>query len=154
MLIRPWYSNDIITCATIARQASDVQAWNQAAYEQSFIAGDWGWLAGNEYEHFGCLIARPGVDSVDLLDLQVIPARQRQGVASALITHLLQCCQRQARPQVFIEVRKSNQAAIELYRGYGFAHVGERQSYYQALGAHGAEAALVMAWQPGLHDIN
>jgi len=45
--------------------------------------------------------------------------------------------------QIFLEVRPSNDAAIELYRSAGFGQIGIRPSYYQAPG--GREDAVVLA---------
>jgi ribosomal-protein-alanine N-acetyltransferase len=43
---------------------------------------------------------------------------------------------------VFLEVRPSNPAAIRLYQSHGFAQIGVRRGYYQAL--DGREDAVVL----------
>jgi len=74
-----------------------------------------------------------------LMDIAVDPLRQRRGIATALITSLLQ---RLPGPheQVTLEVRPSNEAAIRLYEGFGFKAAGVRRRYYQDNG----EDALIM----------
>ena len=47
---------------------------------------------------------------------------------------------------VFLEVRSSNEAALELYRALGFAESGRRKGYY----ADPPEDALVFRIQLGL----
>ena len=44
--------------------------------------------------------------------------------------------------QIMLEVRKSNHAAISIYRAHGFIDVGERKYYYPA-GA-GREDAVIL----------
>jgi len=46
----------------------------------------------------------------------------------------------------FLEVNRSNEAAVRLYRSLGFVVVGERQRYYSEA-ASGDTSALVMRLQ-------
>ena len=57
---------------------------------------------------------------------------RRQGIASALITALLQRAQERKLSFVTLEVRASNAPAIVLYENLGFAPVGRRKGYYDA----------------------
>ena len=51
-------------------------------------------------------------------------------MASGLLAHLLVHSIRINSFQVFLEVRPSNTAALELYKKFDFAHVGKRRGYY------------------------
>jgi ribosomal-protein-alanine N-acetyltransferase len=44
----------------------------------------------------------------------------------------------------FLEVRESNEAAVALYKGYGFQPIGRRRNYYD----HPREDAIVMRKTP------
>ena len=39
------------------------------------------------------------------------------------------------RAPIFLEVRVGNDPAIEMYKAYGFVHLGIRRNYYQPSGA-------------------
>jgi ribosomal-protein-alanine N-acetyltransferase len=79
-----------------------------------------------------------------LMDIAVEPTRRREGIASTLITALLD---RLPGPdeQVTLEVRPSNDGGIRLYERFGFKAAGIRRRYYQDNG----EDALIMWRTPG-----
>ena len=74
-----------------------------------------------------------------LMNISVDPDRRRQGIASALLTSLIE---RIGDPtsQLTLEVRPSNEGAIKLYDRFGFRSAGVRRRYY----ADNGEDAIVM----------
>ena len=56
--------------------------------------------------------------------------RRRQGLATALMTHLLAEAAAQGAHRTFLEVRRSNVAAQRLYERLGFAVSAVRRNYY------------------------
>ena len=74
-----------------------------------------------------------------LMNVSVDPRRRREGIASALLTALIE---RIGDPgaQLTLEVRQSNGGAIDLYQRFGFRSAGVRRRYYQDNG----EDALIM----------
>ena len=88
-----------------------------------------------------------------VMNVSVDPGRRRQGIASALIAHLLERID-DPDAQFTLEVRRSNAAALALYAGFGFKAAGVRRRYYMDNG----EDALVMWRTPatlrgGLDDV-
>ena len=79
-----------------------------------------------------------------IMNVAVDPDERRTGVATALLTELLE---RVGDPQAryTLEVRQSNTAAIALYQGFGFRTAGMRRRYYQDNG----EDAVIMWRTPG-----
>jgi ribosomal-protein-alanine N-acetyltransferase len=69
-------------------------------------------------------------DEVHLLNLAVHPSMRRRGLGRALLDHMIAFANRHRCRYVTLEVRRSNQTAIELYRRVGFAPVGIRPRYY------------------------
>lgn len=55
---------------------------------------------------------------------------RRAGVADMLLKKLIQLAEKKALDFLTLEVRKSNEAAIELYTKNGFTKVGERRNFY------------------------
>jgi ribosomal-protein-alanine N-acetyltransferase len=73
-----------------------------------------------------------------LMNVAVEPDRRRQGVASVLIERLFD--QNDPDARYTLEVRTSNQVAIQMYQGFGFHAAGTRRRYYRDTG----EDALIM----------
>jgi ribosomal-protein-alanine N-acetyltransferase len=79
----------------------------------------------------GYVIARHALDEAEILNLGVVPTRQRQGVGRALVQGMLAQLRQWGVATVFLEVRESNSAARRLYGALGFAQVGRRRNYYR-----------------------
>ena len=56
---------------------------------------------------------------------------QRHGLASRLLTHVLDMARAQGADSIFLEVRESNLAARRLYEKWSFVESGRRKQYYQ-----------------------
>jgi ribosomal-protein-alanine N-acetyltransferase len=75
-----------------------------------------------------------------VLDLVVAAHRRREGLARWLLGFALERASRRGAERAFLEVRRSNEAALALYRGLGFRLLTERRDYYRDPG----EDALVL----------
>ena len=74
-----------------------------------------------------------------LMNVAVEPARQRQGIASALLLRLFERADG-PNEQYTLEVRTSNGGAIRMYERFGFRAAGRRRAYYH----DNREDALIM----------
>ena len=74
-----------------------------------------------------------------LMNVAVDPARQRHGIASALLVRLFEQADKPSE-QYTLEVRTSNEGAIRLYERFGFRAAGRRRAYYH----DNREDALIM----------
>lgn len=79
-------------------------------------------------------------DEVHLLNIATHPQRRRRGYARFLMSHLLDFARRHRCRYITLEVRRSNEGALGLYRDYGFEAVGVRPNYY----VEDREDAIVM----------
>jgi ribosomal-protein-alanine N-acetyltransferase len=75
-----------------------------------------------------------------LMNVAVAPERRRSGVATGMISRLLEEAGEGADLPITLEVRVSNRDAIAMYEGLGFRSAGVRPRYYQDNG----EDALIM----------
>lgn len=73
-----------------------------------------------------------------ILNIAVLPALRGRGLAAELLETALKQMRRNMVYEVFLEVRRSNKAAINLYRKFGFKEGFVRKNYY------GDEDAIVM----------
>lgn len=79
-------------------------------------------------------------DELHILNVAVHPGERRHGHAARLLQHILEEASCNKTRVVSLEVRASNQAALALYRRFGFREVGTRPRYY----ADNGEDALLM----------
>lgn len=79
-------------------------------------------------------------DEIHVLNVATDPKERRRGIARDLIAECIAQGSRQGATLATLEVRRSNQAAINLYEAFGFRTVGVRPNYY----ADEGEDALVM----------
>jgi len=79
-------------------------------------------------------------DELHILNVATDPSARRRGHAARLVEHALAAAKLAGCEVLLLEVRRSNTAAIRLYRKYGFRPIGIRANYY----AEEHEDAIVM----------
>jgi [ribosomal protein S18]-alanine N-acetyltransferase len=92
---------------------------------------------------FGCFWAI--LDEAHITLLGIHPDYQRQGLGQLLLVAMLDQARSIEMARSTLEVRASNQGAINLYEKYGFQTVGRRKKYYQDNDEDG-----VIMWRGGL----
>jgi ribosomal-protein-alanine N-acetyltransferase len=97
-------------------------------------------LPGGGRELLGLAIFWIVQDEVHVLNVATAPQHRRRGVARAVMEELLARGRHRRCTLATLEVRRSNEAAIGLYRSLGFRSVGVRPNYY----VDEKEDALVM----------
>lgn len=83
------------------------------------------------------------LDELHMLNVAVLPQERRQGHARRLIEHMLAFARQSSCRVVMLEVRRSNESALAMYRNFGFSSVGVRPGYY----ADNNEDAILMNLQ-------
>jgi [ribosomal protein S18]-alanine N-acetyltransferase len=92
----------------------------------------------------GYLVARIIEDEGEILNIAVAPENRRQGMGAGLLRHALEVLAGKGVTAVFLEVRASNEAAIDLYLNSRFRPIGRRREYYRKP----VEDAMVLRWAP------
>lgn len=69
-------------------------------------------------------------DELHILDVAAVPALRRRGIGSALMARALDYAKEHRVRIVLLELRRSNHAALRLYRSVGFTVLGVRARYY------------------------
>ena len=87
-------------------------------------------------------IVSHALDEAHLLNLCIHPEQRRNGLARLLLEHVVREARVGAANRLFLEVRPSNEAAVDLYKSSGFRTIGRRPGYYPA--DEGREDAMVM----------
>jgi len=78
----------------------------------------------------GFLLARSLFDYLEVLKVGVSPDFQRQGIGTQLMDAAYAEGSRRGCRRCFLEVRKSNQGAIQFYYSHRFKIAGTRLNYY------------------------
>lgn len=142
-IVEPLVSPSEIDVILNVEQASFTHPWTHEMYlaELNNEGVSFFYLARDECHHVVgyCSFWRI-LDELHINNLAVLPERRREGVASALLTRVLQEGVRLGAKRCILEVRQSNDAARHLYEGFGFSRVGVRSNYY----GNPVEDALVL----------
>jgi ribosomal-protein-alanine N-acetyltransferase len=89
-------------------------------------------VAESGAELVGHIMGRTSGEEGEILNLAVLPAHRRKGLARRLLVEAVAVMRGVAVKDAYLEVRESNLAAIQLYRSYGFRPVGLRPGYYRS----------------------
>jgi len=146
MALRPLAEADLERVAAIER-AAFTDPWPRRAFEELLAAphvravaadGADGRLAG--YALFSLVAGE-----AEILNLAVDPSARRRGLGRLLLEGVLGAMRAAGTTAVFLEVRQSNRAAIELYAAAGFRPVSVRKGYYRNPIEHAVTMALQLA---------
>jgi [ribosomal protein S18]-alanine N-acetyltransferase len=102
------------------------------------------WVAREENESSeprAFLLAWLVVDELHVLSVATLPGFRRKGMARALLLRSIDFARERKVRILLLEVRRSNSAAIRLYRSLGFSAVTLRAEYY----ADNSEDAVEMS---------
>ena len=89
------------------------------------------------------------IDEAHITNLAVHPDFRRKGAAKLLLFDALEQCYKEKIKYLTLEVRVSNEGAINLYESFGFKSLGVRKKYYQ----NNNEDALIM-WSENIFSEN
>lgn len=121
--------------------------WSMGIFQDCLRVGYDAWLLTVDERITAFAIMSLAVAECHILNLCVDTKAQRQGYGRRLLSHLLDVAKSRETEYVFLEVRKSNEAALKLYQNFGFKIVGERKDYYKMpkRSAKRREDAIILA---------
>ncbi|MCB9770201.1 MAG: ribosomal protein S18-alanine N-acetyltransferase [Candidatus Omnitrophica bacterium] len=123
------------------------EPWTHDAYAAEFMhvySHTWGWVEGESL--VGYLTGWLVFEEFHIANLAVHPDHRRKGIAQTLLDFTLCWAARNEGRVSLLEVRASNEAAIELYRRNGFESVMTRRNYY----SNPVEDALILRKELGV----
>jgi polysaccharide biosynthesis protein PslH len=131
--IREATEDDLDAIAAIQSSSPEASQWTPVSYLEHDCR-----VAVSHGRVVGFLVARATArEDREILNIAVEPALRRAGIGRILMETVLV----EGRGMAwFLEVRESNEAAINLYKTLGFSAVGRRENYYD----EPVEAAIVM----------
>lgn len=146
---RPQARLDLLTIGQLdsllaVEQRAYTHPWTRGNFIDAMASGYQSQLLMADEHLLGYFVAMMGVDEVHLLNITVNPDFQRQGWARVLLDALALWSRGRSAQWLWLEVRASNQRALDIYRAYGFHRVGDRKRYYPAENGQ-REDAVVMS---------
>ena len=127
--IRILCESDLAQVAEIERLCFG-EPWSEKSLELLLRDANFGLVALCD----GRVAAYVGVISVapegEITNVATHPDFRRRGLASALLEALKKEAAERGIESIFLEVRRSNTAARELYQKQGFEVIGERKGFY------------------------
>lgn len=131
MQIRKWEYKDILRISEIEAECFPQEPWSFQMLASSFETEAFcGILAEDGGEIIGYGGITVAVDEADIDNVAVTEPYRRSGVGTAIIAELVRVAKERGTKKVFLEVRVSNSAAMELYLKNGFKGVYARTRYY------------------------
>ena len=119
--------------------------WTPQNFRDSLRAGYSCWACWGGEGLLGYAVLMLAAGEAHLLNLTIDSPYQKRGHGSRLLRHLVGTARDYGAHVLFLEVRPSNAAGLELYARHGFRRIGVRRDYYPAPG--GRENALVLAME-------
>ena len=131
MLIRDWRYEDILKISELEKEIFSGEAWSYKTLATAFkapaflgvLCEDGGEIAG----YGGVSIA---ADSADIGNIAVAEPYRNSGIGTALLQKLCEKAKERDVEKVFLEVRVSNSAAMQMYLKCGFVGAYARPRYY------------------------
>ncbi|MEM7612559.1 MAG: ribosomal protein S18-alanine N-acetyltransferase [Pseudomonadota bacterium] len=142
-VMRSMTHEDLEAVSRIERQSYGYP-WSDGIFRDCLLAGYQCWLLEQNGEIRAYGISSVAAGEAHILNVCVAPAFRRRGYGLALLTKLIDRARRARVKRVLLEVRPSNLAATQMYKGLGFTTIGRRPEYYKAAN-NTREDALVLA---------
>jgi [ribosomal protein S18]-alanine N-acetyltransferase len=127
--VRSATSSDVPAILAIERLSPSAAHWTLEQYNYLLrngvvlVADEAGDLCG-----FICAKAVAGESEIE--NVVVAPEFLRRGIASQLLSRLIQQARKAKASAISLEVRESNEPARRLYEKHDFRDVGRRRAYY------------------------
>ncbi len=145
ILIRRASREDLEEVLQVERESFDVP-WSKGMFEHEVFREEGLFLVARDRQGLlGYADVIFILEEGHVANLAVKKDRRREGVATLLVLVMIKASMARGIRFFTLEVRRSNQAAINLYHKFGFEIIGERRHYYMD-----GEDALIM-WTEDIH---
>ncbi len=146
--LRPMSVNDLEQVVALEQEAfagGVHNPWSYSLFEDELAQpGRTWWIAHDRGEIIGFAGGMRAGDTLEVLDVAVAPARQREGIARRLVRRIAYDGHVLGAQNITLEVAEGNVAGQALYTSLGFEQVGRRREYY----GKGNDALIMTAELP------
>lgn len=107
--------------------------WSRANFMDSIASGYDAWVVRDPLGDLaGYFLLLYAIDEAHLLDVAVASERQGEGLGRWLLDKASQRAREHGMRSTLLEVRPTNERALQVYKRYGFIEIGRRKGYYPA----------------------
>lgn len=138
--VRGMQLRDVAAVHELAVASPGAAQWPLESYKQLLRLPMLCMVLEEQARILGFVAIRTIGEEAEVLNLAVHASERRRGYASSLLRAGEYEAKKSGAETVFLEVRESNAAAIQLYEEYGFTRTGRRPGYYR----DPDEAAILM----------
>ena len=117
--------------------------WSKGIFQDCLTSSYQFYVYEVDDEIRGYIIFSTVLDEVSLLNICIAPEYQQKGYGRDFLNWLISYVKTQGFKTLYLEVRRSNKSAINLYESIGLNEMGIRENYYPA--KKGKEDALLFA---------
>lgn len=135
--LRPVFETDFPAVLEIERR-SFIDPWPEEAFTDFLCQNSWLLILDGQVA--GYIFYVTAVDEAVIINFAIDPPYLRQNYGQYLLSRTMQMLIDQGVQYFYLDVRRSNEAAIALYLKLGFQSLGVRKNYYKIP----CEDALVM----------
>jgi len=121
---------DVSAILEIQSASPEASRWTAADYARARDGALHGLVALCDNQLAGFLISRFAADEMEILNLAVLFALRRRGIATQLLSAALNHARSLGAKKCFLEVRHTNSTAFSFYLRHGFSQSRRRSSYY------------------------
>ncbi|MGI6106586.1 MAG: ribosomal protein S18-alanine N-acetyltransferase [Lachnospiraceae bacterium] len=127
--------------AQAIEKSSFSNPWSWKSMEDALLSSRYVFIAArDEGKLIGFAAGSYAADQMDIVDIAVDWKYRQMGVGTALLKALLEIAFSNGILETYLEVRESNEAAVGLYKKFGFTGRYRRKDYY----SDPTEDAIVM----------
>lgn len=137
LALRPMVVADIDAVHALERSVFP-HPWSRANFVDSLASGYDCWVlrdAGQGPDDgalAGYFLLMYALDEAHLLDVAVAGERHGTGLGRYLLDRIAARARERGMESILLEVRPSNERALQVYRRYGYQEIGRRKGYYPA----------------------
>ncbi len=142
LTIRPMKQTDIDAVIGIEEESYGSHHWSKESFYNE-LSNDLAYYFC-AFNDEGTLVGYTGtwqiLEEAHITNISVKPDFRRRKIGESLLHTVIENCYEHGVKYITLEVRVSNEKAINLYKKYGFKSLGKRKGYYQ----DNNEDALIM----------
>ncbi len=127
----------------VVENVSHTHPWSIGIFQDCLRVGYYSQILKNGKDIIAYGVMSIAVEEAHIFNVCVSSMYRGKGFGLQMMEHLLEVAKEKNAKSVFLEVRPSNEVAIQLYNKIGFLEVGIRKDYYPA--KNGREDALIFA---------
>ena len=131
LIIRKGCHKDLQSILFIEAHIFKKEQWSRKMLQEELVSSPdrISWVATYNKEILGYLMIRYLKNEINITNMAVTHLFQGKGIGRLLINHMIKDFPMHS--SIFLEVKKGNFPAINLYSSVGFKQVGLRRNYYQ-----------------------